>query len=78
MEINKIYNEDCMKFMDKIKDNSINLIISDAPYFSTNIKEVGDSQWEKENDYIDWVIDNFKEYERTLKNNGSLYFFIMI
>lgn len=75
MELNKIYNEDCMKFMDKIKDNSINLIISDAPYFSTNIKEVGDNQWGKEDDYIDWVIDNFKEYERILKNNGSLYFF---
>lgn len=75
MELNKIYNQDCIEYMKTLPNDMVNLIIADAPYFSTNIKEVGDRQWGKEEDYIDWVIENFKEYERILKNNGSLYFF---
>lgn len=65
----------CMEYMKTLPANNVNLIIADAPYFSTNIKEVGDKQWKTEEDYINWVIDNFKEYERILKKNGSLYFF---
>ena len=75
MELNKIYNMDCVEYMKTLPNHSVNLIISDAPYFSTNIKEVGDKQWKTEYDYVNWVINNFKEYERILKDNGSLYFF---
>jgi site-specific DNA-methyltransferase (adenine-specific) len=32
MEINKIYNEDCLVFLDKIASNSIDLILTDPPY----------------------------------------------
>src|SRR5699024_830744 len=32
MELNKIYNEDCLEGMKKIKDNSIDLIVTDPPY----------------------------------------------
>ena len=75
MELNKIYNMDCLEYIKTLPDNCIDLIIVDAPYFSTNIEEVGDNQWQKEKDYIDWVVKNFKEHQRILKNNGSLYFF---
>lgn len=75
LEFNKIYNMDCIEYMKTLPKDSLNLIIADAPYFSTNIKEVGDKQWKTEEDYINWVIENFKEYERILKNNGSIYFF---
>lgn len=30
--LNKIYNEDCLKFIRKIPDNSIDLILTDPPY----------------------------------------------
>ena len=32
MELNKIYNEDCLERMKKIDDNSIDLIVTDPPY----------------------------------------------
>lgn len=32
LEINKIYNEDCIVGMKKIEDKSIDLILSDLPY----------------------------------------------
>ena len=33
MKYNIIYNEDCLKGMKKIPSNSIDLIITDPPYF---------------------------------------------
>ncbi|UGL60742.1 DNA methylase [Staphylococcus phage vB_SauM-HM01] len=32
LELNKIYNEDCLEGMKKIPDNSIDLIVTDPPY----------------------------------------------
>ena len=32
MELNKIYNEDCIEGMKNISDNSIDLIVTDPPY----------------------------------------------
>ena len=32
MELNKIYNDDCLEGMKKIEDNSVDLIITDPPY----------------------------------------------
>jgi site-specific DNA-methyltransferase (adenine-specific) len=36
MEINKIYNEDCLNVMKNIEDNSIDLIVTDPPYKVTS------------------------------------------
>lgn len=32
MEINKIYNEDCLKTLARMEDNSVDLIITSPPY----------------------------------------------
>ena len=32
MEVNKIYNEDCLVGLKKIPDNSIDLVLIDPPY----------------------------------------------
>lgn len=32
IEINKIYNEDCLETLSKIEDNSIDLIVTSPPY----------------------------------------------
>ena len=66
---------DCLDKLKLIPDKSINLAIYDAPYFSTGIKEVGDKQWKKEEDYIEWCIKLIKETQRVLKDNGSFYWF---
>lgn len=36
MELNKIYNEDCLEGMKKIPSKTIDLIVSDPPYIIDN------------------------------------------
>ena len=36
MEINKIYNSDCMEYMGEVNDNSFNLTLTDIPYGEVN------------------------------------------
>lgn len=76
LEINKIYNEDCMVGMERIKDKSIDMILCDLPYGTTQNK------WDSIlplNDYIEieikGKIKQLKEDEYLLycyKNNISL------
>ena len=37
MELNKIYNEDCLEGMKKMPDKSIDMILCDLPYGTTAI-----------------------------------------
>lgn len=77
MELNKIYNEDCIEGMKNIESNSIDLIITDPPYGT--IKGLGLDGWEsKENTEWDTVIDTkqlFDEYARILRDNGRIILF---
>lgn len=55
LELNKIYNENCLVGMSKIKDNSIDLILCDLPYGTTQNK------WDSViplNDYIEITVKN--------------------
>lgn len=36
IELNKIYNEDCLEGMKKIPDGSVSLIVTDPPYLLDN------------------------------------------
>ena len=38
MEINKIYNEDCLEGMKRIADGSVDMILCDLPYGTTACK----------------------------------------
>jgi len=64
-----ILQGDCIEVMKSIKPNSVDLIIADPPY---NIKK---AKWDKVPDYINWMREIFKAFERVLKKNGSLYLF---
>lgn len=76
LEINKVYNEDCMTGIQKIKDKSIDMILCDLPYGTTQNK------WDSViplNDYIEIEIrgktKQLKEDEYLLhcyQNNISL------
>ena len=77
MEINKIYNEDCLEGMKRIPDSSIDLIVTDPPYGT--IKGLETDGWKKEgvNEW-DVVIDTkqlFDEYARILRDNGRVILF---
>lgn len=65
MELNKIYNEDCLEGMSKIKDKSIDMILCDLPYGTTkcgwDILIPFDRLW--------------NQYNRIIKDNGAVVLF---
>lgn len=62
MELNKVYNEDCLEGMNKIPDKSIDMILCDLPYGTTACK------W----DVIIPFEPLWKQYERVIKDNGAI------
>ena len=62
MELNKIYNEECLEGMKKIPDKSIDMILCDLPYGTTACK------W----DTIIPFEPLWEQYERVIKDNGAI------
>jgi site-specific DNA-methyltransferase (adenine-specific) len=67
IEINKIYNEDCLNTLTKIQNNSVDLVLLDPPY------NVNAADWDNIPNYLDWMKKILNESFRILKPNGSLY-----
>ncbi len=72
IELNKIYNMDCLEGLKLIDDNSIDLIITDPP-FNQNKIYANHNDNLNENEYFDWCNKWIKEGFRVLKNDGSFY-----
>lgn len=72
IELNKIYNKDCLEFMKKLPNEYIDLIIADPPYFQI-LKNNWDNQWKTENEYYQWCRQWLNEFRRIIKPNGSIY-----
>ena len=62
MELNKIYNEDCLVGMKDIPDKSVDMILCDLPYGTTACK------W----DTIIPFEPLWEQYERVIKDNGAI------
>jgi DNA modification methylase len=79
---NEIYCGDTVEEMKKIEDKSIQLILTSPPYLASirkdNHKYPGAKDKIKDNqpvkEYIEWLIDVFKEYERILADDGVIVF----
>ena len=67
IELNRIYNEDCLEGMKDIPDDSVDLVLTDPPY------NIGKAKWDKVPNYIEWCGKWFIECQRVLKDNGSFY-----
>ena len=61
IELNKLYNSDCMDGMKQLKDNSIDCVIADIPYGTTACK------W----DNVIPLEPMWKELKRIVKNENS-------
>ena len=75
MEINKIYNEDCLEGMKKMPNESVHLIITDPQF---NIGKKYNSPYKDQiskEEYLGWCKKWLSECIRILKRNGSLYLF---
>ena len=81
MELNKIYNEDCLEGMKRIHDNSIDLIVTDPPYlisYKTGRRKDKTHRFNETilNDDNEQLIKSYiKECHRILKVNTAMYLF---
>lgn len=77
IELNKVYNEDCLETMKKINDNSVDLVFCDSPYGQNVRNERGkikfDTEWKDEDDFLNWCRKWLSESKRVLKENGMLF-----
>ena len=77
MEIDKIYNQDCLCGIKQLEDNCINVVLTSPPY---NIirKNCNDRGYDLYNDgmsneeYSKWTCDIFNELDRVLVKNGCV------
>lgn len=71
----KVYNKSCSD-MNELEDKSIACIITSPPYFQMRDYGTGETQRGLENDvteFINGLIDDFKDCYRVLKDDGSLW-----
>ena len=69
MKRNTITNKDCLKYLKTIPDNSVDLVLTDPPYFIGFDGGKGwDSKWKTDREYIQWCIQWTKECIRVLKD----------
>ena len=85
MEINKIYNEDCLEGMKRIADNSIDLVVTDPPYTMTKRGKSCRPNWMPNNmgnnvfsDDIPNVKDWMGQVYRVLSDKSHFYTFVNI
>ena len=62
MELNKIYNEDCLEGMKRIPSGSVDMILCDLPYGTTQNK------W----DSVIPLTPLWQEYKRVIKDDGAI------
>ena len=89
LQLNKIYQGDCIEVMKTMPENSIDYCIADFPYnisnYGNSITKKGNNfvkgdfgewdKWEDMEEYLDWVFDVSKEIQRLLKPLASCLFF---
>jgi len=70
----RIITGDALVELGKMEDSSIDLILTDPPYFRVK-GEVWDRQWDSPDKFIAWIGQVCEQWSRLLKPNGSLYCF---
>jgi site-specific DNA-methyltransferase (adenine-specific) len=65
MELNKIYNIDCLEFMKTLPDKCVDLVLTDPPF------GIGIAEWDKR-DYYDFL---FEQSMRVLKDGCYAFIF---
>ena len=68
-----IKNVDCLEYLKNLEDNSVDLVLTDPPYFIGFDGGKGwDSQWKTEDEYLSWCSEWTQECIRVLKPNRML------
>src|SRR6056297_967674 len=80
MEVNKVYQGDCLEEINKIPDNSVDIIITSPPYNLGNKHHTGNKYHSAYNDdlpeeeYQKQQIKVLNECFRVLKEDGSMWY----
>ena len=69
-----IYHGDCLSVLPELPDNSVDIVLTDPPYFKVK-GDAWDNQWDKPAEFLAWLDRVLEEFARILKPNGSLYLF---
>ena len=75
LELNKIYNIDCLKGLKQLPDNSINCCVTSPPYWG--LRDYGvEGQLGLEStpeEYVAKMVEIFREVRRVLRDDGTLW-----
>ena len=79
----EIYHGDCLEIMAGLKDNSIDMIYLDPPFFTNKKHALSprdrtshysfDDIWENHKSYADYMLARLIEAKRILKETGSIF-----
>ena len=74
MKTNKIIVGDALGVLEGIPDSFVQAVITDPPYYNV-LDEPWDTQWENEDEYLDWGMKWVKQCMRILKDDGLFFCF---
>ena len=74
VEINNIYNDDCVIFLQKLENESVDSCITDPPYWGV-VSDDWDNQWKTIEEYKEWCEQWIKEVSRVTKKSASFFIF---
>ena len=67
---------DSLEVIKRFPKHSVSLILTDPPYHSTRKKNIyGDTLFQEDCNFLEWMHEYAKEWARILRPNGSLYCF---
>jgi len=73
MQLNKVYQMDCIKGMNELEAGSVDIIVTSPPYnIGVNYNSYNDNM--EFEDYLNWMGEFGKASKRVLTNKGSLFF----
>ncbi len=69
-----LHHDDCLTTLKNMPDNSIDLIVTDPPYYQVK-RDAWDNQWSSVEAFLSWLDCVAVELWRVLKPSGTLYMF---
>lgn len=70
---------DSLEMLRQMPSHSVSLILTDPPYHSTKKQNIyGDTHFEEDQHYLEWMAKYAKEWHRVLRPNGSIFCFCAV
>lgn len=84
LELNKIYNEDCINFMNNMQKEGckVDIVLTSPPYNTSRVgrKDIYSTRYDgfldnkTDEEYIEWIVTIFNKYDGILSQNGVVLF----